>query len=644
ASGQHFQDEKFLPKNSSLWRVQKPDIDGEIVWMRIKDICQTPHLFVYENGQAYPEVLQGIVGNCWLVSALTILAAHPTLLHRVIPRWKLQDWSHSTDPGILHTKTFLRDNENHPGIFRFRFYRFGQWIEVVVDDYLPTVNGKLIYAHARNPNEFWCALVEKAYAKLCGCYEALESGSTSDAIVDFTGTVPETLDLERDEGGKINGYTDIELLKYLNKASKTDALMSCSINVPEELQLEGKLTNGLVLGHAYGIKQIYKLKHGLLLMKLHNPWGSGEWNGAWSDDSPEWKNVNEAERKKLALKVADDGDFWMSYEDFIANFSSLTICRHLNVSWYVPGPKWGIRIFEGQWSKKDNTAGGCINNTDTFHQNPQYAFSLTKTTTIIAALMQQDTRDHRLDGVENHTIGFICLRVEDNRVTRIHKPLYDVVSQVIYSDAREVTSSLTLKSGRYVLIPSTFDAGEEGGFLLRLFSSSQLNVIRLTDDVPKKKWYTGKNSDFVGMARVKIMGLNLTHELGSADLNTTLRLLDTKNGKLVNEFSAQAPINDLIGREYVFYVCDPQNAKFKIELLEKSMVKKGTPIGEVSFDISKFTEESRESKFFELTKRVLKVIKTTTVTDDKRKSGEKIVSADLGDLTVRIMYCNGLNG
>jgi hypothetical protein len=56
-----------------------------------------------------------------------------------------------------------------------------------------------LYGHCADPNEFWVPLMEKAYAKLHGGFEALNGGSMAEALVDLTGGVSEKYNLRAPE-------------------------------------------------------------------------------------------------------------------------------------------------------------------------------------------------------------------------------------------------------------------------------------------------------------------------------------------------------------------------------------------------------------------------------------------------------------
>ena len=95
----------------------------------------------------------------------------------------------------------------------------------MIDDRLPTRRGQLIYLRSVEKNEFWGALLEKAYAKLNGSYKALEGGLTIEAAVDFTGGIPELIELSQSKMSPEN------LFDLMLRAADARAFMGCALAV-----------------------------------------------------------------------------------------------------------------------------------------------------------------------------------------------------------------------------------------------------------------------------------------------------------------------------------------------------------------------------------------------------------------------------
>ena len=69
----------------------------------------------------------------------------------------------------------------------------------------------------------------------------------------------------------------------------------------------------------------------------------------------------------------------------------------------------------------------------------------------------------------------IIPQVEDNRKFRVHLPgIPMVISE--YQATRSLFQKATLPKGRYVIIPSTFQPGVIGNFLLRMYTSSNAHT------------------------------------------------------------------------------------------------------------------------------------------------------------------------
>jgi hypothetical protein len=82
---------------------------------------------------------------------------------------------------------FYKKKINKAGIYLIFFYINGYKQGVIVDDYLPAKKDGILAFSASKKPEIWVSLVEKAWAKLLGCYKRADGGSASDAANHLTG-------------------------------------------------------------------------------------------------------------------------------------------------------------------------------------------------------------------------------------------------------------------------------------------------------------------------------------------------------------------------------------------------------------------------------------------------------------------------
>ncbi|XP_037534232.1 calpain-2 catalytic subunit [Nematolebias whitei] len=444
-----------------------------ITWKRPTELHASPK-FISEDATR-TDICQGALGDCWLLAAIASLTLNKQVLSRVVP----------------HDQSF---ETNYAGIFHFQFWQFGDWVDVVVDDRLPTRDGKLLFVHSEEGSEFWSALLEKAYAKVNGCYEALSGGSTTEGFEDFTGGIAEQHDLSK---------PDPNLFNIIRKALERGSLMGCSIDITSASDSEAITRSKLVKGHAYsvtGADQVEYSRDMVQLIRVRNPWGQVEWTGAWSDNSSEWRNVSDDVRERLTNCV-EDGEFWMSFSDFLHQYSRLEICNltpdALTGEEYK---KWAQTEFDESW-RRGVTAGGCRNYANTFWMNPQFVIKLDDVDddpddgedgcTFIVGLMQKNKRRMRKMGEDMETIGFAIYDLPDEfsgqRQVHLKKNFFQSHGSAARSETfintREVSSRLCLPPGEYVIVPSTFEPDKNANFYMRVFSEKETDFQAIDDPV-----------------------------------------------------------------------------------------------------------------------------------------------------------------
>ncbi|CAG0918880.1 unnamed protein product, partial [Notodromas monacha] len=400
---------------------------------------------------------KGEHGNGWLVTALSALALTPRLLERVVP------------PDQYF------DEHSYCGMFRFRFWHFGEWLEVLVDDRLPTIKGRLVGVKCTDPSEFWASLLEKAYAKLYGGYENLESSSTMKALQDLTGGVVQSFPLQAQDW--------LVTYQVLNSAVPRSTLVIASVHLLEgkESKWQVRLRNGLITGQGYlvtGLARVRVRSSGgqeIPLVRVRNPWGAasssskygsgGDWVGPWSKKSWEWENLPERDKQLLSQRVRNPGEYnaggGPDYKQTTA----------VNPQFHIQIPRSGhtkchmvVSVTQEYKTQLCHSMRGGLLDSKKLHRH-DLGFSHAPSENLQA-------------------IGFAVYEVPANmtRLTTGFCVEQEPIDVTTHSVARETATFFTLPPGNYIVVPQTAQPNSESRFLLRIFTDKQTNIWEVNED------------------------------------------------------------------------------------------------------------------------------------------------------------------
>lgn len=255
-----------------------------------------------ECGLDAHDVQQGSLGDCYFLSALALVATDTCCADGLVD-----------------------DELDAAGCYGVSFWVDGAWQMVYVDGFFPcytpnnvhaSVRPTPVFAKSANRREIWPMVVEKAFAKLRGTYQAVGGGGrVATALQALTGgsatAIPTSVGADRLWKGLCDAVEDPSIL--VGAGTRSDAT--------EEERC------GIIDGHAYAVLHAVEVSgHRLLL--LRNPWGHGEWKGPWSDGSKEWSSNPDCRAAAGNFNSdEDDGDFWMSVDDFCSVFATVDMCR-----------------------------------------------------------------------------------------------------------------------------------------------------------------------------------------------------------------------------------------------------------------------------------------------------------------------------
>ena len=364
-----YSDDIFPPNNNSLFGCNKEGVfynqkDGikiakkfienlnskNLIWERISEMPEYNEILNKEY--SYESIIQGSIGDCYLISALCALSQYPKLL--------INEKDNCIN--IIHNFKY-----REVGYYEIKLFINGEYQIVIVDDYIPydPIINDIAFVKT-SKNFFWILLVEKAIAKVFGGYSNIvnyseeeyndeqdnktdESNNKENNLLSKTNIIfqmlisfsPKYFYFDNDYNKKHHKEKIVTKEEIYNKiyyeglyqnGNKTQFLITTgSLNEKQGILEE----NYIPYNHSFSILDMKTIilkesKTPVKLLLLNNPWGKNIYNSEifgkykYNPNDPNLKELNNYIRYNINSK---DGTFWIDFDTFYQSFSYVSLCK-----------------------------------------------------------------------------------------------------------------------------------------------------------------------------------------------------------------------------------------------------------------------------------------------------------------------------
>lgn len=298
------------------------------------------------------DVVQGQVGDCWLLSAISAFA----------------EYSGAVAQLFKNTEDMVNKPSDAFNRYTVTLFNLPTWeaVDILIDERLcKNPSGSALLGATPSPSgELWTCYLEKAVAAHCGGWDEIDGATPCHGWMLLTGSReqytfsndgsgfspwgalnPNTGDWEEKYNSphqsssiawpmpwpEVGGGGDINLkldgndfFERMCAWEDANYIMACGTRPGSNSEDQ----DGIVDGHAYTVLRVVENAGGtdFDLVQVRNPWHQGEFtSGMWDDDGPGWEEYPEVKDALNPVNL-NDGVFWLDKSEFFEYFPTIYLC------------------------------------------------------------------------------------------------------------------------------------------------------------------------------------------------------------------------------------------------------------------------------------------------------------------------------